>query len=125
MQWVDTQASLTEGRGTLLYMDPRAAQEHNNKYTDMYSFCTLASEVLTGRKPPTTDWKTIMKIKSNTRPPFPDCLSKRLRECLLSGFEWNFKKRASWEDIIKALGMYIQLQLYNIQHFQSHCHHVF
>ena len=85
-------------------MDPRAYNIANDEYTDLFSFCSLASEVLTGQwLPRIKDGKTLRDTVENVRPPFPDNIPDRLRRFLLSGFEENVKKRASWEEIIDAL----------------------
>ena len=85
-------------------MDPRACREHNDKFTDLFSFCSLASEVLTGNWLPRIEKiKTVLDTYENVRPPFPDNIPDRLKRVLLSGFEENVEKRASWEEIIGAL----------------------
>ena len=85
-------------------MDPRACQKHNDEYTDLFSFCSLASEVLTGKWLPRIEkLKTVQDTYKNVRPPFPDTIPDRLKRVLLSGFEEDVEKRASCEEIIDAL----------------------
>ena len=85
-------------------MDPRACREHNDTYTDLFSFCSLASEVLTGKWLPRIEkLKTVLDTYENVRPPFPDTIPDRLKRVLLSGFEEDVEKRASCEEIIDAL----------------------
>ena len=95
--------SLTYGKGTFTYMDKAAVTQGNNKATDLFSFCMLAIEVLSGQFiPKITDLDSILK---RPNPVFPDSIliPDELRHCLASGFDEDQSKRASWTDIIISL----------------------
>ena len=82
-------------------MDKAAVTKGNNKATDFYSFCALASEVLSGHFiPKITDLDSLMK---RDNPTIPEIVPAILRNCLLSGFDEDQTKRASWTDVIVAL----------------------
>ena len=87
-------------------MDKAAVTKGNNKATDFYSFCALASEVLSGHFiPKITDLDSLMK---RDNPTIPEIVPAKLRNCLLSGFDEDQAKRASWTDVIVALRKYNQ-----------------
>ena len=82
-------------------MDKAAVKQGNNKATDFFSFCMLAYEVLSGEfVPKIGDLDSLME-RSN--PMLPLCVPKTLRDCLMSGFDEEQDKRATWTDTIIAL----------------------
>ena len=87
-------------------MDRAAVTQGNNKATDLFSFCMLAIEVLSGQFiPKITDLDSILK---RPNPVFPDSIHvpNELRDCLASGFDEDQNKRSSWTDIIACLREY-------------------
>ena len=81
-------------------MDKAAVTKGNNKATDFYSFCALASEVLSGQFiPKITDLDSLM---NRDNPTISEMVPAKLRNCLLSGFDEDQTKRASWTDVIVA-----------------------
>ena len=93
--------SLTKGKGTFTYMDKAAVKHGNNMATDFYSFCVLASEVLSGHCIPVIPHLDALMERQN--PTIPEKVPKELRTCLMSGFEENQEKRSNWKDTIIAL----------------------
>ena len=69
--------------------------------TDIYSFCVLASEVLSGEFIPVIPNLDALMERQN--PTIPEKVPKELREHLMSGFEEDQQKRSDWTDIIIAL----------------------
>ena len=96
--------SLTEGVGTLTYMDPLVARGGYDKRSDFYSYCVVAYEVLSGEfLPQIKNFFTVTQTEKNIRPPFPESIPEDLKEKLLSGFEENLDNRSSWNDVIESL----------------------
>ena len=82
-------------------MDKAAVYQGNNKATDYFSFCMLAYEVLSGEFIP-----RIANLDSLIKRPslvIPLSVPKALRDCLMSGFDEEQAKRATWTDAIIAL----------------------
>ena len=101
--------SLTYGKGTFTYMDKLAFTKGNNEATDFFSYCVLASEVLSGKfVPKITDVDTLLNRGS---PEIPENVPKELRNCLVSGFDEDQEKRANWTDVIIALRKYIHCRV--------------
>ena len=93
--------SLTKGKGTFTYMDKAAVKNGNNMATDFYSFCVLAFEVLSGELIPVIPHLDALLKREN--PTIPEKVPNELRECLMSGFDEDQTKRASWTKTIIAL----------------------
>ena len=82
-------------------MDKAAVYQGNNKATDFFSFCMLAYEVLSGEFIP-----RIANLDSLIKRPsivIPLSVPNTLRDCLMSGFDEEQDKRATWTDTIIAL----------------------
>ena len=82
-------------------MDKAAVQHGNNMATDFYSFCVLAFEVLNGELIPVIPHLDALLKREN--PTIPEKVPNELRECLMSGFDEDQTKRASWTKTIIAL----------------------
>ena len=96
---------MTKGKGTFTYMDKAAVQHGNNMATDFYSFCVLAFEVLSGELIPVIPHLDALLKREN--PTIPEKVPNELRECLMSGFDEDQTKRASWTKTIIALRKYL------------------
>ena len=92
---------MTRGRGTFTYMDKAAVHLGNNKATDLYSYCVLASEVLNGQLIPVIP--TFDSLLQREPPTINETVPKKLRNCLLSGFDENQQQRPDWDEVIEAL----------------------
>ena len=99
--------SLTKGKGTFTYMDKAAVKNGNNMATDFYSFCVLAFEVLSGELIPVIPHLDALLKREN--PTIPEKVPNELRECLMSGFDEDQTKRASWTKTVIALRKFIPL----------------
>ena len=91
-------------------MDPLNAQDEYDKKSpyyktiDVFSYCVVASEVLTGEQVPRiTKLIELTQRKTNPRHPFPDFIPDTLRNYLTSGFDERPHKRATWDQLISAL----------------------
>ena len=99
-------------------MDKLAFTKGNNQATDFFSYCVLASEVLSGQFiPKITDVDTLLNRES---PSIPETVPAELRNCLLSGFDEDQEKRSNWTDVIIALRKYIFVQL-NTLYVYEYC----
>ena len=85
-------------------MDPAAVTKGNNRATDVYSFCVLALEVLSGRfVDKITSLDGLMKRpKPTSCLEFPETVPKKLRTLLCSGFDEDQNRRTSWTQLIVA-----------------------
>ena len=85
-------------------MDPAAVTKGNNRATDVYSFCVLALEVLSGRfVDKITSLDGLMKrAKPTSSSEFPETVPKKLRTLLCSGFDEDQDRRTSWTQLIVA-----------------------
>ena len=106
MQFIEGD-TLTEGRGTFLYMDPQTIKDEGyNETCDNYSFCCMAWEVLSGKWLPSVTLKELMnmaKLNKYRKQTFPKWIPLELRKVLATGFEEDLNKRACWDDITEAL----------------------
>ena len=93
--------TMTEGVGTLSHMDPAAVESGNNYHTDMYSFCALASEVLSGQL--ILNIQFLNDLKHRHDPFIPNNVPQLLRDCLEAGFNEDQAVRPTWDDVIDAL----------------------
>ena len=82
-------------------MDPAAATKGNNKASDFYSFCVLATEVLTGKFVPKVP--TLGDLLEREVPVVSEDIPLNLRLHLSSGFDPDQSKRSNWTDVIGAL----------------------
>ena len=82
-------------------MDKAAVEHGNNMATDYYSFCILATEVLSGQEVPVIPH--LDGLMEREHPPVPESVPQQLRSCLLSGFNEDQAKRSTWNDVIIAL----------------------
>ena len=95
-------------------MDKLAFTKGNNQATDFFSYCVLASEVLSGKfVPKITDVDTLLNRGS---PDIPENVPEQLRSCLLSGFDEDQEKRSNWTDVIIALRKYSLNMTTEIRH---------
>ena len=101
---------MTKGKGTFTYMDKAAVQHGNNMATDFYSFCVLAFEVLNGELIPVIPHLDALLKREN--PTIPEKVPNELRECLMSGFDEDQTKRASWTKTIIGLRKYLLYIVY-------------
>ena len=111
LQIVDIEGtmSLTEGKGTCAYMEPRVTKVPNDKASDLFSYCMMASEVLTGKWVPRHSLINLVHLEQsgiNPRPPFPKHIPDEIREELLSGFDEDLSKRPTWEQLMKELQVF-------------------
>ena len=110
---IDIEGSMshTEGKGTCTYMEPRVSyNKPNDKHSDFFSYCMMASEVLTGKELPRLELIDLFKMDQsgkNPRPPFPESLPDDLKYRLLSGFEEELSKRSTWQDLIDSFKKYL------------------
>ena len=82
-------------------MDKAAVEHGNNIATEYYSFCVLATEVLSGHEVPVIPHLDALMERED--PVVPESVPQQLRDCLLSGFNEDQRKRSSWNDVITAL----------------------
>ena len=94
----------TERRGTLQYMDPIVARQSDYDHrSDFYSYCVVASEILTGIWAPEINGiGVVLGTFTNKRPDLPDQIPQELRHHILSGYEEDPDMRSSWDDVIDA-----------------------
>ena len=85
-------------------MDPLAARGNYDNRSDFYSYCVVASEILTGKWAPNINGIVIvLETFQNKRPELPSHIPDDLRKHLLSGYEENPDKRSSLDDVIESL----------------------
>ena len=76
--------SLTEGRGTLNYMDPLVARGNYDLRSDFYSYCVVACEILTGTWAPKVNGLSVILFSQARLPPRSFNFNNGLSEFLLS-----------------------------------------